>query len=46
VVLKQLDAVPDWQRLREAHEWFVSIVPRFRERVVELALAGAVCPSG
>jgi WS/DGAT/MGAT family acyltransferase len=38
VVVALLDAVPEWERLREAHEWFVHEVPRFRERVVDPAL--------
>jgi WS/DGAT/MGAT family acyltransferase len=38
IVVQLLDSVPDWDRLRAAHEWFVSIVPRFRERVVAPAL--------
>jgi WS/DGAT/MGAT family acyltransferase len=38
IVLEVLDRAPEWARLREAHEWFVSIVPRFRERVVDPAL--------
>src|ERR1041384_7691066 len=38
VVMQLLDAEPDWERLRQAHEWFVSIVPRFAERVVDPAL--------
>jgi diacylglycerol O-acyltransferase / wax synthase len=35
VVLQLLDTVPDWERLRAAHEWFVEIVPRFAQRVVD-----------
>src|ERR1700756_449280 len=35
VVLQLLDTVPDWDRLRAAHEWFVEIVPRFAQRVVD-----------
>lgn len=38
VVMQLLDSTPDWERLRAAHEWFISIVPRFAERVVEPAL--------
>ena len=38
VVALMLDSTPDWDRLRRAHEWFVSIVPRFTERVVDPAL--------
>ncbi|BDB44201.1 wax ester/triacylglycerol synthase domain-containing protein [Mycobacterium kiyosense] len=33
-----LDTVPDWERLRAAHEWFVEIVPRFAQRVVDPVL--------
>jgi WS/DGAT/MGAT family acyltransferase len=33
--IEVLDRVPDWDRLLAAHEWATSIVPRFRERVVE-----------
>src|SRR6516165_6921940 len=35
VVILMLDRVPDWERLRAAHEWFVEIVPRFAQRVVD-----------
>lgn len=38
VVLALLDAVPDWDRLRDAHRWFVDQVPRFKERVVNPAV--------
>ncbi|BDX33453.1 diacylglycerol O-acyltransferase [Mycobacterium antarcticum] len=38
VVVQLLDRVPDWERLRAAHEWFVQIVPRFAQRVVDPAL--------
>ena len=38
VVVALLDAVPDWERLRDAHRWFVHHVPRFRERVVDPAV--------
>lgn len=37
-VLQLLDTTPDWERLRAAHEWFVQIVPRFAQRVVDPAL--------
>jgi len=37
-VLQILDRAPDWERLRAAHEWFVEIVPRFAQRVVDPAL--------
>jgi diacylglycerol O-acyltransferase len=33
-----LDCIPDWERLRAAHEWGSRMVPRFRQRVVEPAL--------
>lgn len=35
VVLQLLDRAPDWDRLHAAHEWFVGIVPRFAQRVVD-----------
>jgi diacylglycerol O-acyltransferase len=35
VIVQLLDGVPDWDRLRAAHEWFVEIVPRFAQRVVD-----------
>ncbi|MUL65825.1 hypothetical protein BOO86_15225 [Mycobacterium sp. CBMA 234] len=35
VIVQLLDQVPDWDRLHAAHEWFVEIVPRFAQRVVE-----------
>jgi diacylglycerol O-acyltransferase / wax synthase len=38
VVMQLLDRVPDWERLRAAHEWFVGVVPRFGQRVVDPAL--------
>jgi len=38
VVVQLLDKVPDWQRLHDAHEWFVEIVPRFAQRVVDPVL--------
>jgi WS/DGAT/MGAT family acyltransferase len=34
--LEILDCVPDWERLRAAHDWGSRMVPRFRQRVVEL----------
>jgi WS/DGAT/MGAT family acyltransferase len=37
-VLQLLDRAPDWERLRAAHEWFVKVVPRFAQRVVDPAL--------
>jgi WS/DGAT/MGAT family acyltransferase len=36
--LEILDCVPDWRRLRDAHDWGTRVVPRFRQRVVEPAL--------
>jgi diacylglycerol O-acyltransferase / wax synthase len=30
-----LDAVPDWERLRAAHDWGSRLIPRFRQRVQE-----------
>ena len=36
--LELLDRVPEWKRLRAAHEWGTRLVPRFRQRVVEPAL--------
>jgi diacylglycerol O-acyltransferase / wax synthase len=38
VVLQILDRQPEWERLRAAHEWFVQIVPRFAQRVVDPVL--------
>lgn len=38
VVLQLLDRAPDWERLHAAHEWFVEIVPRFAQRVVDPVL--------
>lgn len=38
VVVQLLDTVPEWERLRAAHEWFVEIVPRFAQRVVDPVL--------
>ncbi|MGV0735088.1 wax ester/triacylglycerol synthase domain-containing protein [Mycobacterium syngnathidarum] len=38
VVIQLLDSVPDWQRVYEAHEWTMRIVPRFTERIVEPTL--------
>ncbi len=37
-LLELLDPVPDWPRLRGAHEWASRMVPRMRQRVVEPAL--------
>jgi len=30
-----LDEVPDWERLRAAHDWGSRLIPRFRQRVQE-----------
>jgi WS/DGAT/MGAT family acyltransferase len=38
VVVLLLDRCPDWGRLRAAHEWFLGVVPRFGQRVVDPAL--------
>src|ERR1700739_4708386 len=35
VIVQLLDRVPEWERLRGAHELFVGIVPRFAQRVVD-----------
>jgi diacylglycerol O-acyltransferase / wax synthase len=35
VVVQILDSVPDWNRLFEAYQWGLQIVPRFMEKVVE-----------
>jgi WS/DGAT/MGAT family acyltransferase len=35
VALEILDTTPNWERLRDAHEWGSRLVPRFRQRVVE-----------
>jgi len=44
VVAMMLEGTPDWERLWRAHEWFLTVVPRFRERVVEPALpVGPAC---
>jgi diacylglycerol O-acyltransferase len=42
--IELLDVVPDWERLKAAHDWGTRMVPRFRERVVEPAL-GAGLPA-
>ena len=34
-----LDTAPDWERLREAHEWASRLVQRFRQRVVDPAFS-------
>ena len=34
-VVEVLDRVPDWERLRAAHDWATRVVPRFRKRVVD-----------
>lgn len=38
VVIHILDTTPDWDRVHAAHEWFVRVVPRFTQRVVDPAL--------
>jgi diacylglycerol O-acyltransferase len=35
MAVEVLDTAPDWDRLAEAHEWAVRMVPRFRDRVVD-----------
>ena len=35
VALELLDSVPDWKRLRDAHEWGSQLIERFRQRVVD-----------
>jgi WS/DGAT/MGAT family acyltransferase len=37
-LLELLEPVPDWERLRAAHEWASRMVPRMRQRVLEPAL--------
>jgi HAD superfamily hydrolase (TIGR01490 family) len=37
-LLELLEPVPEWERLRAAHEWASRMVPRMRQRVVEPAL--------
>jgi diacylglycerol O-acyltransferase / wax synthase len=37
-VVDLLDRVPDWDRLRAAHDWASRLIPRFRQRVQEPAL--------
>jgi len=34
-VLHVLDRPPEWGRLRDAHQWFVQVVPRFAQRVID-----------
>ncbi len=34
LVVQLLDRAPEWSRFRRAHEWAISLVPRFAERVV------------
>jgi diacylglycerol O-acyltransferase / wax synthase len=36
-VVDLLDSVPDWTRLRSAHDWASRLIPRFRQRVQEPA---------
>ena len=35
MAIELLDTVPDWKRLRYAHEWGSRLVKRFRQRVVD-----------
>jgi WS/DGAT/MGAT family acyltransferase len=42
MAVEVLDTLPAWDRLVEAHEWAVRMVPRFRDRVVDrLGVFGA-----
>jgi diacylglycerol O-acyltransferase / wax synthase len=41
-VVDLLDCVPDWERLRAAHDWASRLIPRFRQRVQEPALGMGV----
>jgi WS/DGAT/MGAT family acyltransferase len=44
VVVMLLDRTPDWARLQRAHRWFVGLVPRFAESVIEPVLpVGPAC---
>jgi diacylglycerol O-acyltransferase len=36
-IVDVLDAVPDWERLRVAHDWGSRLIPRFRQHVQEPA---------
>jgi diacylglycerol O-acyltransferase len=36
-IVDELDAVPEWERLRSAHDWGSRLIPRFRQRVQEPA---------
>jgi diacylglycerol O-acyltransferase / wax synthase len=36
-VVDLLDSVPEWERLRTAHDWASRLIPRFRQRVQEPA---------
>jgi diacylglycerol O-acyltransferase / wax synthase len=38
MAVELLDSVPDWDRLRAAHEWGARLVSRFTQRVVEPAV--------
>ncbi len=38
VVIHLLDREPDWDRLRAGHRWFLRVVPRFTQKVVEPAV--------
>lgn len=35
MVVEELDAVPEWERFRSAHDWGSRVVARFREKVVD-----------
>ena len=35
MAVEVLDGAPDWDRLVDAHEWAVRMVPRFRDRVAD-----------
>jgi diacylglycerol O-acyltransferase len=37
-IVDLLDRVPDWDRLRAAHDWASRLIPRFRQRVQDPAL--------
>jgi diacylglycerol O-acyltransferase / wax synthase len=41
-IVDLLDRVPDWERLRAAHDWASRLIPRFRQRVQEPALGMGV----
>jgi diacylglycerol O-acyltransferase / wax synthase len=37
-IVELLDRIPEWERFHAGYEWATSLVPRFRQRVVEPAL--------